>query len=266
LCLSGGVALNVLSNRRLRDDSPFDNVVVQPAANDSGIALGCALLGGIERGVRIPDCPEVNFLARSLSPRSVSEALERAAARGLVVRRPEHPLAEVVARLRAEEVIGWVEGASELGPRALGHRSLLCDPRNGRAKDRVNELVKHREPFRPFAPVVLEERADEIFDLPFPSRNMLFSATVREDWRARLPAITHVDGSARVQTLSPNHPGRLRALVERFSAETGVPVLLNTSLNGPSEPMVESADDALGLLERSGMQALVIEGAIVTRR
>jgi carbamoyltransferase len=260
LCFSGGVALNVLANRVLADRSKFDRVAVQAAASDTGIALGCALLGAIESGVRLPECPEVSFFARP--PKGTASALEKAAARGLTVRTGDL-LDEIVERLTRGELVGFFEGGSELGPRALGHRSLLADARDPGAKDRVNALVKHREPFRPFAPVVLEERADELFDLPFPSRNMLFSAAVREG--ANVPAITHVDGTARVQTVSRTHPGTLRALLERFAAATGCPALLNTSLNGPAEPIVETADDALALFEESGMHALFVDGALVTK-
>jgi carbamoyltransferase len=265
LCFAGGVALNVIANRRLLDESPFERVVVQPAASDTGIPLGCALLGAIEMGLPLPSCPEVNCLARPPAPEEVEAGLDRAAARGLRVRRRDDILEEVVERLCAGEVIGWMEGASELGPRALGHRSLLADPRDRGSKDRVNQLVKHREAFRPFAPVVLEERAAEWFELDHPSRNMLFSAVVRPEVRQRVPGIVHADGSARVQTVAPSYPGGLRALLERFGERTGVPVLLNTSLNGPGEPIVESVDDGVRLLERSGMHALVVEGRIVTR-
>jgi carbamoyltransferase len=265
LCLSGGVALNVLANRRLQDDSPFERVVVQPAASDSGIALGCALLGAIESGQPLPTAPEISVLACARPAAETAAALAAARARGLGVTRPDDLLSHVVERLCAGQVVGWFEGGSELGPRALGHRSLLADARDPAAKDRVNALVKHREPFRPFAPVVLDERRGELFDLPFPSRNMLFSAPVLPAARTKVPAITHVDGTARVQTVSPTYPGRLRALLERFAAVTGVPALLNTSLNGPGEPIVETAQDAIALLERSQMHALVIEDTLVTR-
>jgi carbamoyltransferase len=265
LCFSGGVALNVLANRRLQDDSPFRRLVVQPAASDSGIALGCALLGAIEAGGPLPAAPEISVLARPRPEAETATALAAATQRGLAVSRPGDLLGHAVERLARGEVVGWFEGGSELGPRALGHRSLLADARDPAAKERVNALVKHREPFRPFAPVVLEERRGELFDLPLPSENMLFSAPVLPAARARVPAITHVDGTARVQTVSARYPGRLRALLERFAAATGVPALLNTSLNGPGEPIVETADDAIALLERSGMHALVLEDAVVTR-
>jgi carbamoyltransferase len=264
LCFSGGVALNVLANRRLVDESPFERVFVQPAASDSGIALGCALLGAIEKRCPIPASPEVSFLARAYASSEVARAVERC--RGAFrVETPSDLLGAVVDRLAAGQVLGWFEGASELGPRSLGHRSLLADPRDPLAKERVNELVKHREAFRPFAPAVLEERAAESFDLSLPSPNMLLSARVRDGARDRIPAITHVDGSARVQTVSRRFPGRFRALLERWADHSGVPVLLNTSLNGPGEPIVESPDDAVGLFERSRMHALVLGDQIVSR-
>ncbi|MCC6524823.1 MAG: hypothetical protein IT373_19365, partial [Polyangiaceae bacterium] len=265
LCLAGGVALNVLANRRLADESPFRRVAVQPAATDTGIALGCAIAGAIARGVPIPLCPEVSCLARPPSAAEHDAAAARAEAEGFLVGRPADLLGEVVARLAAGQLVGWVEGASELGPRALGHRSLLADARDPAAKERVNARVKHREAFRPFAPVVLEERATELFELALPSANMLFAARVHEAARARVPAVTHADGTARVQTVSRTFPGRLRALLERFAAKTGVPALLNTSLNGPAEPIAESPDDALALFLGSQMDALVLGDWLVAR-
>lgn len=265
LCFSGGVALNVLANRWLADESPFSRVAVQPAASDSGIALGCALLGAIERDRPLPRWPGVSFLSRAPGRAALRRAAESSAARGFCLEEPEDLIENVVRRLLSGQVIGWFEGASELGPRALGHRSLLADPRDAHSKDRVNALVKHREAFRPFAPVVLEEHAAELFDLPFESRNMLFAAAVRTDARERIPAITHADGTARVQTVAASYPGRLRALLERFAERTGVPALLNTSLNGPGEPIAESPEDAVRLFEGSGMHALAMGPFLLAR-
>ncbi len=266
LCYSGGVALNVLANRRLADESAFQRVAVQPAASDTGIALGCALLGAISRKQPLPEWPGVSFLARSCAPQDVRTAAEAAVAHGFVLEERADVVDAVARRLAAGEVVGWFEGNSELGPRALGHRSLLADPRDPQAKPRVNNLVKHRESFRPFAPVVLEERAHELFDLAFPSPNMLFSAVVLPDARSRVPAITHVDGTARVQTVAAGYPGRLRALLERFASLTGVPALLNTSLNGPGEAIAERPEDAVELFETSQMHALMLDGLLLSRR
>jgi len=265
LCVSGGVGLNVLANRRLQDDSPFRRVVVQPAATDTGVALGCALAGAIAKGVALPPCPEVSFLGRPPSAVAYAAAAERARELGFTVNRPDDLLGEIAERLGAGQVVGWVEGASELGPRALGHRSLLADARDPASKERVNSRVKHRETFRPFAPVVLEERVGELFDLGGPSPNMLFSARVHTAARSIVPAVTHADGTARVQTVARSFPGKLRALLERFDAKTGVPVLLNTSLNGPGEPIAESPDDAVTLLQSSRMDALVLDDWLIAR-
>jgi carbamoyltransferase len=265
LCVGGGVGLNVLANRRLQDESAFQRVVVQPAATDTGVALGCAFAGAITKGVSIPACPEVSFFGRPPEPETHERAASRARALGFVVSRPADLLDQVVERLVSSQIVGWVEGASELGPRALGHRSLLADARDPEAKQRVNSRVKQREAFRPFAPVVLAERAGELFDLDHPSPNMLFSAIVRPALRPIVPAITHADGSARVQTISRSFPGKLRALLERFDTRTGVPLLLNTSLNGPGEPIVESAEDALTLMARSQIDALVAGDWLIAR-
>lgn len=265
LCFSGGVALNVLANTRLSSETPFARVEVQAAASDTGIALGCALLGAIERGVPLPAAPEISSLAPAPSDADYDAAITFCRDRGHVVSRPHDLLARVVAALASERLVGWVEGGSELGPRALGHRTLLADARDPGAKDRVNALVKHREAFRPFAPIVLAENARDWFEIERTSPNMLFSAAVRPEARSRLPAITHVDGTARVQTVSTRYPGRIRSLLERFYAETGVPVLLNTSLNGPTEPICESPHDAARLFHESGMHALVLGDYLVEK-
>jgi carbamoyltransferase len=170
-----------------------------------------------------------------------------------------------VAGLLADDaVVGWFQGRSEFGPRALGHRSLLADPRRAENLDRLN-AIKGREPFRPVAPVVLAERAAEIFEGALPSAYMLFTHRVRESWRSRIPAVVHVDGSARVQTVDAGREPLLAALLRAFGERTGVPVLVNTSFNNGGRPMVDDARDALECFASSPIDALAI-GPFLLRR
>ncbi len=169
-------------------------------------------------------------------------------------------IAETAARAIARgRVVGWFQGRSELGPRALGHRSLLADPREETTRARLNAEIKHREPFRPYAPVTLLEGADRYFDLPAASPFMLLAARVRPAWRGRLPAVTHVDDSARVQTVDPAQEPRLARALSAFEEETGVAVLLNTSFNRAGEPIVERPEDAIDMLLHTGLDALAME-------
>jgi hypothetical protein len=174
-------------------------------------------------------------------------------------------LVEQVARLLADgRIIGWYEGRSEFGPRALGRRSILADPRRADMKDTLNRRVKHREPFRPFAPVVLAHRASEVFELTGERRFMLWVDPVQPDWRARIPAVVHADGTARVQTLTQEDHPRLFALLAAFERLTGVPLLVNTSLNVAGEPLVERPGEALAILRRGELDALVLGDHLAT--
>jgi carbamoyltransferase len=257
LCFAGGFALNVTTNRKLLDETPFRDLFVQPAASDAGIPLGCALFGyhaalGRPRRFTMPTAA----LGGEYSAADVDRAVaERPSLRAQRVEAIERRAAEAIAR---GKIVGWFQGRSELGPRALGHRSILADPRDARSVMRLNEEIKHREPFRPYAPMVLEADAATYFDLAAPSPHMLLSATVHGGWRERLPAIVHRDGSARVQTVSPRDEPRLAALLEAFRAHAGVPVLLNTSFNRDAEPIVETPGDALDVLLATTLDAVVL--------
>ena len=189
--------------------------------------------------------------------------------RDLVTLRRSDDVAEEVADLIADgAVIGWVQGRSEFGPRALGNRSILADPRPAANKDRINELVKHRESYRPFAPAVLEEEADRFFEMPSGTcaDYMTLTVRVREAARAQLGAVTHVDGSARVQTVSRATNPRFWALIAAFGKRTGLPVLLNTSFNHSVEPIVQSIDDAMTCFLTTNLTHLVVDDYIATRR
>jgi carbamoyltransferase len=270
LCLAGGVALNCVANGRLLREGPFRRLFVQPAAGDAGGALGAAALAHQELAARgLDQLPPVRPLRHAfLGPRwSAGEVAELLAATGLAAAdhrgREEALFEDVAARLAAGQVVGWFQGAMELGPRALGARSILASPLDPGMRERLNRHVKRREGFRPFAPAVLADRAAAHFALDHPSPFMLETCAVRSP--LALPAVTHVDGSARPQTVDPETAPRLAALLTAFERRTGCPVLLNTSFNVRGEPIVASPADALFCFADAGLDALAIEDFVVDR-
>ncbi|MGE2835838.1 carbamoyltransferase family protein [Mycobacterium sp. SMC-4] len=261
LCLAGGVALNCVANTRLHAESGFDRIWVQPAAGDSGTALGAALAIAADEGEPIAPMPSAQ-LGRGFTDEQIAATLDRAALR---YERPDDLARTVGDALADNQLIGWFQGRSEFGPRALGGRSLLADPRRTENLERLND-VKGREQFRPVAPMVLAERAAEIFERgPLPSPYMLFVHDVADAWRDRIPAVTHVDGTARVQTVGPDQP-LLHATIEHFAARTGVPVLVNTSFNTAGRPMVDSPADALECFGSAPIDMLVLGPYVLRRR
>ncbi|NVB40164.1 nodulation protein [Pseudenhygromyxa sp. WMMC2535] len=267
LCLAGGVAHNCSMNGRLFYSDLFDDLYVQPLAHDAGGALGAAFAVADLR----PDAGVLTGL--DLGPAVESgEDLDAVLARYAALVEVESPPAleaRAADLLAAGEVVAWVRGRAEFGPRALGQRSILADPRPAENRDRINALIKKREGYRPFAPSVLEERCAELFDVP-PERArhpyMITVLRVREEQRARLGAITHVDGTARVQTVSAADNPRYHALIREFAERTGVPALLNTSLNNNAEPIVTSAEDALATLLTTDLRYLAIGERLVHKR
>jgi carbamoyltransferase len=261
LVLSGGVALNCVANSRIWRESPFERVWVQPASGDSGTALGAALHVARELGDRPGAMPSA-ALGRDWDD-DVLEA--RLATAGVAFERPDD-VADAVAEVLADNgVVAWFQGRSEFGPRALGHRSLLADPRRRENLEVLND-IKGREQFRPVAPMVLAERAGEIFDGgPIPSPFMLFTHRVRDGWAERIPAAVHVDGSARIQTVDRDQEPLVARMLERFEARTGVPVVVNTSLNTAGRPMVDDPRDALECFGSAPVDLLAI-GPFVVRR
>jgi carbamoyltransferase len=261
LTIAGGVGLNCVANSRLWAEGPYEHVWVQPAAGDAGTALGAALLTASSLGD-----PVVPMTTAALGPSWDDEEIEQVLVKARVpFSRPTDLAAAVAGRLSTGAIVGWYEGRSEFGPRALGHRSLLADPRDRSNLERLND-VKGREQFRPVAPIVLAERAGEIFDGPLPSPYMLFVHRVREDWRHRIPAVVHVDGTARAQTVDRAEEPRIAALLDAFGARTGVPVLVNTSFNTAGRPMVDSPNDALELFGSAPLELLVLGPFVVDRR
>jgi carbamoyltransferase len=270
LCLGGGVALNAVANARLLADSGFERVFVPPAPGDAGCALGAALYADrvyFRNPVR--DGPDHPFWG----PVVDAQELARAALEDgqIVATLDDRMLIERVAdELAAGRIVGWMDGASELGPRALGHRSILAAPHTREMRDRLNREIKSREAFRPFAPVVPIETADRYFELPAGgarlARFMSGVFPVRREWRERLAAITHVDGSARVQALEREMAPRLYALLEAYGQRSGIPMLLNTSFNVAGEPIVCRALEGYSTFRRCGIDVLVAAPVFVTKQ
>ncbi len=267
LCLAGGVALNCVANGRLRREGPFERLFVQPAAGDAGGCLGAAALAHVElAGERPASAPlrHAGFGPRYRAA-EIARLLAAAGVSGRDFSGREGELLDAVAeRLAGGEIVGWFHGAMEFGPRALGARSILADPRSAATRDRLNRRIKRREDFRPFAPSVLEQRAAEHFELEGTSPFMLETCRVKTP--DLLEAVTHVDGSARPQTVDPRLSPRYAALLEAFERRTGCPVLLNTSFNVAGEPIVCSPADALFTMAAAGLDALVLEDFLIDRR
>ena len=265
LAVSGGFFMNSVLNGKLARDTPFDEVFISSCPDDSGNALGAACylynhILGQPRG----EAMRHNFLGPAFDGAAIAEAL----ARYRVPARQVNDVEDATARLISEgKLVGWFQGRMEFGQRALGNRSILADPRDAAVKDKVNLAVKYREPFRPFAPAVLAEAAADYFDIepgagsPFMERVY----PVRADRRARIPAVTHVDGSGRLQTVERDTNPRFHRLIEAFGEITGVPVLLNTSFNLNGEPIVCTPTDAIRSFFSCGLDVLVMGDFVVTK-
>jgi len=261
LVLAGGVALNCVANSRLWRDGPFERIWAQPASGDAGTALGAALNVAAELG-DAPAPMESAALGRGWDDIALARELRRA---GIAFETPADIADTVAEALAADQVVAWFQGRSEYGPRALGHRSLLADPRSRTNLEKLND-IKGREQFRPVAPMVPAERAAEIFEGgPLPSPFMLFTHRVRAGWAERIPAVVHVDGTARIQTVDRSHEPLMARCLDLFEQRTAVPVVVNTSLNTAGRPMVDSPRDALECFGSAPVDVLAI-GAHVVRR
>ncbi|MER8833258.1 carbamoyltransferase [Mesorhizobium sp. M0909] len=270
LCLAGGVAHNCTMNGKLLYSGLFEDIFVQPASHDAGCALGAALIVSNEMGRPAPceRLQEVYWGPDLGSERAVQQELN-AWAGHLEVERSDDVASSAADWIANGAVIGWVQGRSEFGPRALGNRSILADPRPAANKDRINAMVKKREGYRPFAPSVLEEDASEFFDLPDGKREfpfMNFVVRVRDSKRALLGAITHVDGTARLQTVSRNANPAYWEVINAFKKRTGTPILLNTSFNNNAEPIVDSVADAIATFLTTELDGLVVGPFLVKKR
>lgn len=266
LCMAGGVALNVVANGRCLREGPFKRLFVQPAAGDAGSSVGAAAMAHVRLTGASPQKQRLRhvYLGPANSSSDIHRILTGSSARFQDFRGREESLIQyTVDRLIDGQVVGWCQGRMEFGPRALGARSILADPRRPEMKDRINALVKMRESFRPFAPAVLESKASEHFALGHSSPFMLETCEVISS--IDLPAITHIDGSARIQTVDSDTNPRFAALLEEFYRRTECPILLNTSFNMRGEPIVCAAVDAILCFIRSRIDLLVLEDFILDR-
>jgi carbamoyltransferase len=264
LAMAGGVALNCVLNARIYEDTPFEEIWIQPAANDAGISLGSALW--VQHAVlKRPRewVMEHAYLGSEWADETLGTALDSA---GLNYKKlaDDELLPRVVDRMTEGAVVGWFDGRMEYGPRALGNRSIVCDPRRPDMKDILNSRIKHREPFRPFAPSVLEERTGEWFARSEASPYMLLAYDVLPEKRAEIPAVTHVDGTGRLQTVSQEQNARYHALISEFDRRTGVPIVLNTSFN-ENEPIVATPQEAIDCFKRTHMDVLVLGNNLVEK-
>jgi carbamoyltransferase len=260
IALAGGVALNCVANARLAAEGPYRRVWVQPAAGDSGTALGAALHVARTCGDATLPMPGAD-LGRGFGDAEIEDELRRAR---VAYRRPASIADAAAAVLAGNGVVAWFQGRSEYGPRALGHRSLLAHPGDPSNTERLNE-VKGREQFRPVAPMVLADRAAELFEGVLPSPYMLFVHRVRPGWRERIPAVVHVDGTARIQTVDAEREPLVARLLRAFERRTGLPVVVNTSLNTAGRPMVDTPREALELFGSAPIDLLAIGPFAVER-
>lgn len=273
VCMAGGVALNCVANDRIRRLPEVTGLFVPPPASDRGQALGNALYGLHHLTGELPRRPlTVDSFGRSYSDEEIELALNRDPRSGLVERRfapftwrRESDIPACAAQMLTDgRLVGWFQGGSELGPRALGNRSILADPRSTTGRDALNSRIKHREPFRPFAPAILAADASRWFDLDGPSPFMLLAPAVRHSARNRIPGVVHIDGTARVQTVDRATSPSFAALIEHFGALTGVPVVLNTSFND-REPIVETPADALATFQAGDLDVLCLGDYLVEK-
>lgn len=263
LCIAGGVGLNCSMNGRLAREGPFREVFVPPAPHDAGSAMGAALL---TQHVLLKQPRQEVLTSASLGPEFSNQTIKVALEAGKVRYEERPDIAADAAELLADgQVVAWFQGRMEWGPRALGSRSILANPTKPEMQTVVNRLVKRREPFRPFAPSVLAERAHEYFELTQPSPFMLLVAPVRPERRHDIPAVVHVDGTARVHTVDNESNPRYWRLIKLFGEKTGVPVVLNTSFNVDGEPIVCTPEDAIRCFFASGIDALAIGDCLVRK-
>jgi carbamoyltransferase len=266
ICVVGGSFLNCNSNEKILNSGLFENCYFLPPSDDSGIPLGCAWFA-YQKLIDIEETEMLSpYFGREYSKGEVFAALN------------EHPtlvyteyenfddLVENVSfSLSQNRVIGWFQGGSEIGPRALGNRSIIASPINSWMTGHINNDIKHREWYRPFAPAVLFEHQGDVFESSVYSPYMLVTTTVKEEWRNKVPAITHIDNSSRHQSVTVENNPRFHSLISKFHEKTGVPVLLNTSFNGPHEPIVETPMDAIGTFLSNNLDILVINNIVITK-
>lgn len=266
LVFTGGIALNCTANGILVRESPFREIFIPPSPHDGGTAVGCALYGQIACLGQQSDFRWTNdFLGPEPNATEIEEAVS-ALPGDLVLERPADLATAITDLLESGRVVGLHQGRSESGPRALGNRSILADPRRPEMQDYINFEVKGREWFRPIAPLVLADHAERIFAVDRPAPFMQYAADVRPEYREAFPAITHVDGSARLQTVEPVNTPFLHELMTTWYERTGSPVLINTSLNGPGDPLTETPEQSIATLRSTHMHALALPPYLIRKR
>jgi carbamoyltransferase len=266
LCVAGGAGLNIDANKRFLDDVGFKHLFVQPGASDTGIALGCVLFGA-HQIFGLPRIWEMKSasLGKVYTEKDIVDAIEARKDEINVSRSKD--IATDAAKLVAKgNIIGWYQGGAEYGPRALGNRSILCDARDPGMKDKANNKVKHRESWRPFAASVLAEKMSEWFDITHESPFMLLASQVHKDKQSKVPSIVHVDGTCRIQSVTPESNALYYDLLKAFERESGVPMVLNTSYNLAGEPIVETPADAIRCFLSTNMDALIVHDRIITKK
>jgi carbamoyltransferase len=269
VCLSGGVAFNCVANGKIFDHTPFERVYVHPAAGDAGLAVGAAFYVWHQRlGKPRSFVMEHAYWGPGFSQEELRSAVRASAVSSGGYTLTELPDAELMRRtaevIAEGKILGWYQGRAEWGPRALGNRSIVADPRRPEMKEILNQRIKHREIFRPFAPSILAEKTGEWFEKSHPSPFMTLAYSVRPEKQAKIPAPTHVDGTGRLQTVTAQSNARYHALITEFERQTGVPVVLNTSFND-NEPIVCRPEEALDCFLRTRMDALVLGNYLITR-
>ena len=261
LCIAGGVGLNCSLNGVLSKLSFIDDLFIQPAASDRGLSLGCAFYAAAINGEKIQK-PNHVFYGPSYDLRKIEDQIKITGVKYNTVSDPESDAAELLSR---GKIIAWHRGRSEYGPRTLGHRSILADPGVKDMKDQINKKVKFREEFRPFAPSVLEEEYKDVYDLKSPSPFMTIACGVKDSWRKKLPATTHVNNTSRVQTVSKEVDSSYHSLIKKFYKITGRPAVLNTSFNIRGQPIVETPLEAISTFAGNGIDVLFIENFKITK-
>jgi carbamoyltransferase len=263
LCLAGGVALNCVTNDVIKRTGEFENIFIPSAPHDAGTAIGAAYIVHSAKEKRLPERGNSTpYLGPAFKRREILAAVESAS---LTAKQSKSPARDAAKMIADGKIVAWFQGRMEFGPRALGNRSLLADPRRPDMRAILNQKVKHREDFRPFAPAVLSEHADEWFEIGERSAShefMLFACPVKPDKRDLIPAVVHKDGSARVQIVSRKSNPRFHELISHFHAKTGVPMVVNTSFND-SEPIVCAPMDAIVTFRKSGIDALVMDDVVL---
>lgn len=261
LCLAGGVALNCVANGRILREAGIKDIFVQPMASDAGCALGAAAYLAVQDGHKFEKMYHA-YYSEGFSNEQIEKVLKQSGVKYEFHKDPAGVAAEFLAE---GKIIGWFQGRMEIGPRALGNRSILADPRKAEMKDIINSRVKHREPFRPFAPSLLEEEIDKYLKDAYTTPFMLLSFDILEDKKKEIPAVTHVDGTARPQSVTKKQNPLYYELIKQFQKETGVPVVLNTSFNIRRKPIVRAPQDAMAMFFTEDMDALIMGNYILRK-